>query len=212
MKLLSAILFITSLSFQYIHADMAPSYPEPGTVWKAGHQYEIVWEDDHHGSMNAWKKFRIDFMTGDNDHQRFLMNVARNLDATKTTSFNWTAPTVSPAAPIYFFMFTNDKGENAWTTRFGITGEDGKLAKPQYTTQPDGSKIPWGVGKIVRTDNAASVPSPTYYMTPAQSSVLADNAAVVIAVSEATKRYSMPVGYILMMFVIILSSSGLFTN
>ena len=48
-------------------------------------------------------------MTGDNDHQRFLMNVARNLDATKTTSFNWTAPTVSPAAPIYFFMFTNGK-------------------------------------------------------------------------------------------------------
>lgn len=43
MKLLSTILFITSLSFQYIHADMAPSYPEPGTVWKAGHQYEIVW-------------------------------------------------------------------------------------------------------------------------------------------------------------------------
>lgn len=26
-----------------VHAGMAPSYPEPGTVWKTGQTYKIEW-------------------------------------------------------------------------------------------------------------------------------------------------------------------------
>jgi hypothetical protein len=27
----------------YVVADMAPNYPEPGTIWKSGTEYEISW-------------------------------------------------------------------------------------------------------------------------------------------------------------------------
>lgn len=41
--ILARIVFITSLLCAYINADMAPNYPEPGTIWKTGQQYEITW-------------------------------------------------------------------------------------------------------------------------------------------------------------------------
>jgi hypothetical protein len=41
--LLARLVFITSLLCAYANADMAPNYPEPGTVWKAGEKYEISW-------------------------------------------------------------------------------------------------------------------------------------------------------------------------
>jgi hypothetical protein len=79
----------------------------------------------------------------------------------------------------------------AWTTRFGITGEDGKLEKPENAIQPDGTKIPWGVGKLAASENAASPSSSsnaTYSMTPAMSTAMDNNAAVVIAVSLGAGR------------------------
>lgn len=52
--------------------------------------------------------FFLDFMTGDNHNQKFLKNVAANLDATSNvSSLHWVAPQVEPNAAIYFFMFTN---------------------------------------------------------------------------------------------------------
>lgn len=26
-----------------VYAEMAPNYPEPGTIWKTGQEYEISW-------------------------------------------------------------------------------------------------------------------------------------------------------------------------
>ncbi|CAO3631386.1 unnamed protein product [Mucor hiemalis] len=127
-------------------------------------------------------------MTGDNNNQKFLTNVAKDLDGSSLSSFNWTAPEVEPHAAVYFLMFTNEKGQNAWTTRFGITGDDGKLVKPENAAQPDGAKIPWGVGKIVggkATPSAFPSSNATYSMTPAMASAAENNAAVVIAVSSA---------------------------
>ncbi|KAG1463180.1 hypothetical protein G6F56_005342 [Rhizopus delemar] len=151
-----------------------------------------------------WSKFKIDFMTGDNHNQKFLKNVAANLDATSNvSSLHWVAPQVEPNAAIYFFMFTNEKGEHAWTTRFGITGLDGKLSPPQHDTQPDGKKIPWGVGKLLKSGNSTShTTSAVYSMTPAQSSVAAENAALIIAVSSANKIYS---GLFMLMACVIFS-------
>ncbi|KAL9537387.1 hypothetical protein MBANPS3_011818 [Mucor bainieri] len=133
----------------------------------------------------AWNKFKIDFMTGDNNSQKFLKNVARNLDARTVKSFNWTAPEVEPHSAVYFLMFTNEKGQNAWTTRFGIAGPDGKLVKPENAVQPDGAKIPWGVGKLVGEPaaNTTSTTTASYSMNSAMASAAENNAAVVIAVS-----------------------------
>ncbi|KAG2223492.1 hypothetical protein INT45_001240, partial [Circinella minor] len=133
------------------NASLAPSYPEPGTKWTVGKEYDITWEDDGltPAMQNGWKNFKIDLMTGDNMDQKFLTNVASNLSAaTGSTSFKYTVPNVSPYSSIYFFMFTNEDGENAWTTRFAIVGEDNKEEAPANQMQPTGEKIPWGVGKL----------------------------------------------------------------
>ncbi|RCI01943.1 hypothetical protein CU098_007126 [Rhizopus stolonifer] len=178
--MLLKVSFISSLLCSFVCANMAPNYPEPGTVWKTGKQYTITWFDDKQSPhmKKSWKNFKIDFMTGDNDNQKFLQNVATNLDASKTNSFNWTAPEVEPHASVYFLMFTN--GENAWTTRFGITGPEGKLDKPEHSTQPDGASIPWGVGKLVGGSiNQLTVkPTGTYSMNPAMASAAEKNAKV----------------------------------
>ncbi|KAI8639395.1 hypothetical protein BD408DRAFT_446055 [Parasitella parasitica] len=166
---------------------MAPNYPEPGTIWKSGQSYDITWFNDKQSPPmeKNWRKFKIDFMTGDNNSQKFLKNVARDLDASTIKSFNWTAPEVEPHAAVYFLMFTNEKGQNAWTTRFGIAGPDGKLVKPENAIQPDGAKIPWGVGKLVGEPaaNTTSTTTASYSMNSAMASAAENNAAVVIAVS-----------------------------
>ncbi|KAI8137889.1 hypothetical protein BJV82DRAFT_674332 [Fennellomyces sp. T-0311] len=147
-------------------ASLAPSYPEPGTVWTVGKDYEIKWEEDGTKPSMAvgWKNFKIDLMTGDNMDQIFLTNVASNLSADGAQSFRWKVPDVAPYSPIYFFMFTNDKGENAWTTRFAIVGEDGNQEFPDNHIQPSGEKIPWGIGKLVMkaaADRTSSGPAPS---------------------------------------------------
>ncbi|KAI8982440.1 hypothetical protein BDF20DRAFT_866944 [Mycotypha africana] len=176
-------LITVSILLGYVYANMAPSYPEPGTVWKEGHNYEITWFNDKQEPSidKAWRKFKIEFMTGDNYDQKLLKVVARDLDGTQLKSYNWTAPQVTPHSAVYFFKFTNDKGQSAWTTRFGIVGADGSLEKPEHITQPGGAKIPWGVGKLAGK-NAQAVKS--YPMTPAMATAAADNANMEIAVSN----------------------------
>ncbi|CAO3642595.1 unnamed protein product [Mucor fragilis] len=185
--ILTRFALVASSFCYYVHANMAPNYPEPGTIWKSGQSYEITWFNDKQSPPmeKSWNKFKIDFMTGDNNSQKFLKNVARGLDAKTVKSFNWTAPEVEPHAAVYFLMFTNEKGQNAWTTRFGIAGPDGKLVKPENAVQPDGAKIPWGVGKLVGEPaaNTTSTTTASYSMNSAMASAAENNAAVVIAVS-----------------------------
>lgn len=135
-----------------------------------------------------WRKFKIDFMTGDNNNQKFLKNVVKGLDASKVNEYEWIAPDVEPHSAIYFLMFTNEKGENAWTTRFGIAGEDGVLDKPEKSVQSNGDAIPWGIGKLKGPVVVSkSKPNQTYSMTPAMSSAQAHNAAVVIPTSDSSR-------------------------
>ncbi|CAO3615616.1 unnamed protein product [Cunninghamella echinulata] len=166
-----------------VDANMAPSYPSPGIVWKAGQQYEILWGDDGQAPNMAtgWKDFKIDFMTGDNIQQVFISNVATNLDATKATKYAWTAPEVAPYSAVYFFKFTNTAGESAWTTRFGISGADGQLVAPEHATQPNGDKIPWGVGALANGGNAAANTT-----TSTTSTVAAASASSTVVTSPST--------------------------
>jgi hypothetical protein len=191
--MLCKIIVASTILSTLVSANMAPSYPEPGTIWKTGQEYQITWFNDKKSPSieKGWRNFKIDFMTGDNNRQKFLKNVAENLDGRTVKTFNWTAPEVEPNAAVYFFMFTNEKGEHAWTTRFGIAGADGKLVKPEHATQPDGANIPWGVGKLVTKDSATgqtvtagTSPSSTYSMSPAMSSAAEKNASLEIAVSS----------------------------
>ncbi|KAI8069284.1 hypothetical protein BC940DRAFT_298357 [Gongronella butleri] len=143
------LLCLTSL-VTLTRANMAPSYPEPGTVWKENQEYEIQWNDDaaKPSMADTWKNFRIDLMTGEDENQVTLGTVAENVNpADKKIKIK--APVVEPHAPIYFFMFSNDQGEFAWTTRFAIVGADGKQKAPEKSVQPNGQKIPWGVGKLM---------------------------------------------------------------
>lgn len=59
------------------------------------------------------------------------------------------------------------------------------MVKPENAVQPDGAKIPWGVGKLVGdpTRNANSATTASYSMNSAMASAAEKNAAVVIAVS-----------------------------
>ncbi|KAI9473672.1 MAG: hypothetical protein EXX96DRAFT_578890 [Benjaminiella poitrasii] len=206
------ITLLTLLFCSYVCANMAPSYPEPGTVWKTGNTYEITWVNDKHAPSiaRAWKNFKIDFMTGDNVNQKFLKNVATGLDGTKIKSFNWTAPEVEPHAAIYFLMFSNGKGQNAWTTRFGITGQDGKLVKPEKSVQPDGAKIPWGIGKVVESNgdvskgtNTATAINPTSSALP--STVEVNDAVASIPVSSGSMKMNLP-SFVLFAFILIINT------
>ncbi|KAL0076786.1 hypothetical protein J3Q64DRAFT_1840633 [Phycomyces blakesleeanus] len=145
-------------AFSSVQASIAPSYPSPGTVWTEGKEYEILWADDGTSPSlsSGWSNFTIDFMTGDNLQQTRLSTVATGLNGAKASSYKWTAPTVTPHAAIYFFMFTNGADGSAWTTRFGIVGADGALAEPTNSTQSDGSKIPWGTGSLAKGSSSES--------------------------------------------------------
>ncbi|KAI7855899.1 hypothetical protein BDC45DRAFT_505020 [Circinella umbellata] len=135
-----------------ITATMAPNYPQPGTVWTAGKEYQITWADDGEGAKlpEGWTNFNIEFMTGDNINMIPLTSVATGVDASKGSTYTWTAPQVEPYSAVYFLQFTNDKGEKAWTTRFAIVAQDGETPAPEpEKTQPNGGEnIPWGVGKL----------------------------------------------------------------
>ncbi|KAI8333719.1 hypothetical protein BC941DRAFT_336525, partial [Chlamydoabsidia padenii] len=137
-----------SMMVLVVKANMSPSNPEPGTVWTAGKEYEITWDNTEPTINATWKNFRIDLMTGEDNDQVLLTNIAENVRGDEM-KYNYTAPQVDPPAPIYFLMFTNEDGEFAWSTRFAIVGQDGKQQVPEQAVQPTGEKIPWGVGKLV---------------------------------------------------------------
>ncbi|OZJ06363.1 hypothetical protein BZG36_00759 [Bifiguratus adelaidae] len=143
-------------------AGVAPTYPSPGTTWTPGQQYQITWTNDNTSPSTAtgWTKFSIDFMTGDNDQQVTLENVAQGINGVTTSSYTWTAPQVDPPSAIYFFMFTSDTGAyHSWTTRFTITAADGSTVPPTNATQPNGQAIPWGIGKLSAATASSSTPA-----------------------------------------------------
>ncbi|KAI9021695.1 hypothetical protein CLU79DRAFT_702634 [Phycomyces nitens] len=135
------------------NASLAPSVPEPGTVWQAGKEYEIIWV--RRLETQFLTNF-LDLMTGDNDDQVFLDTIASNMSGSDSMSYKWVVPEVDPHANIYFLMFTNDQDEVAWTTRFTIVGPDNVQEEPEKSIQPDGQKIPWGIGKLVEGPREAS--------------------------------------------------------
>ncbi|KAL0075776.1 hypothetical protein J3Q64DRAFT_1774010 [Phycomyces blakesleeanus] len=178
------------------NASLAPSVPEPGTVWQAGKEYEIIWEEDNikPSISQAWTDFRIDLMTGDNDDQIVLDTIASNMSGVDSMSYKWVVPDVEPHANIYFLMFTNDKDEAAWTTRFAIVGPDNIQQKPENTLQPDGQNIPWGIGKLVDEEQTVASVSVVSAVGDAAISAAAAVPSVGGVVSENTSNMSIMPG------------------
>ncbi|KAG1051258.1 hypothetical protein G6F43_006521 [Rhizopus delemar] len=179
--------FITAALLSALaEAAVSPTYPQPGTVQIQGQSYDITWTFD---GKNASETYQIDFMTGSNDNQKVLSTVAKGVSA-NLLKYSFTAPEVSPNSAIYFFMFTGSNGDQAWTTRFGIAANAGASLTPEpESTQPNGDKIPWGIGKLASSSsNSTSATSSAIVASASAASSAISSAAAVsspIAVSSA---------------------------
>jgi len=139
-------------------ADVTPSEPSPGSVFKAGQTCLVTWQGDTE-STTLWKGMAIELMSGSNIEMVHVTTVATNQDGTKDGSFQYTCPQVTPYSAIYFYQFDSSQTTNkTWTTRFTIEAADGSSTPPANPTQPSGEAIPWGVGHLV--DQSAAVPPP----------------------------------------------------
>ncbi|KAG8221137.1 hypothetical protein J3R82DRAFT_2679 [Butyriboletus roseoflavus] len=145
---------LTLLAATCGRADPNPLTPGPGDVFIEGQACTTSWDVD---TTSLWKTTQIDLMTGNNVAMVPLATVATvdGTDPSKTT-FSYPCPMVSPHSAIYFYQFTSPSTENkTWTTRFAITDSVNDVVSPAQSTQPDGSKIPWGVGSLVNGSSAA---------------------------------------------------------
>lgn len=164
-------------AFMNVEAAVSPTYPSPGAIETEGKPFDITWTFD---GKNPSVTYKIDFMTGSNDQQTVLANVATGVDP-KLLKYSFTPPKVEPEAAVYFFQFTGSDGVASWATRFGIVAPGGKLAAEPNPTQPNGDKIPWGVGKIVgasvATGNNSSVSAAVSSAAVSSAPVVASSAA-----------------------------------
>ncbi|KAF9454415.1 hypothetical protein P691DRAFT_808555 [Macrolepiota fuliginosa MF-IS2] len=157
----SVFALITVLASALVaRADVVPSEPSPGAVYREGQTCPIVWEADP-DSPTAWKNMNIELMTGDNFDMQHLTTVATNQDGTVNGRFQFPCPGVTINAPIYFYQFTSPSAtDKTWTTRFTIASTSGQTVPAPNATQPgSGEAIPWGVGAL--TNPAGGVPPPS---------------------------------------------------
>ncbi|KAG6917100.1 hypothetical protein DXG01_003920 [Tephrocybe rancida] len=154
---LTAFLASTSL---LVRADVIPSVPGPGIVYKVGGTCHIEWGGDV-DSTAAWKDMAIELMTGDNFNMVHLTTVATQLDGTVSGTFDHICPSVAPNAAIYFYQFSAPGATTKqWTTRFTIASASGATSAPTNPTQPGtGAAIPWGTGALTDPSTAAAAPS-----------------------------------------------------
>lgn len=152
-KLLIAAITLPAL---LARADPNPIIPGPGDSYKEGGNCQIEWEPDTTGK---WTNMLIELKTGDNYNMVSLQAIT-TIDGTKESKYTYPCPDVSPNSAIYFYEFScSAVPDKYWTTRFTITDKDGKSTPPANSTQPNGDKIPWGVGSRIDSDNSTSTGS-----------------------------------------------------
>ncbi|TFK80833.1 hypothetical protein K466DRAFT_591632 [Polyporus arcularius HHB13444] len=148
------------LAAQDIVPGIVPSAPGPGDVFREGGKCTLSWTPDPAG---LWKETNVELMSGDNWNMVHITTITffDGTDATKT-SYSYPCPEVTPNSAIYFYQFSSPAAPKnlTWTTRFTIAAADGSTTPPANDTQPDGQKIPWGVGAL--TDPSKAVAAPSY--------------------------------------------------
>ncbi|PWY97567.1 hypothetical protein BCV70DRAFT_213538 [Testicularia cyperi] len=146
----------------------APSPLTPAQT-NEGSALMIQWDPT---TNSSWKSMEIKFMTGANQNMTELYTVATGVDGTTSGAgqLQWTAPDVNPNSKIYFFQFTRGGADPTWTTRFAIADEDGNTTDPPYSTQPEGTAIPWGIGRITSSSSSSNSGSSASSSSSAASS------------------------------------------
>ncbi|KAG2345829.1 hypothetical protein BDR05DRAFT_974769 [Suillus weaverae] len=151
-----ALTILASSAAIFVHADPDPTNPGPGDVFIEGQACSMNWNPDTTG---VWKTMIIQLKTGDNFNMVNLTTVGTvdGTDATKT-SFSYPCPQVTPHSPIYFYQFSSPASTNSvWTGRFTITDTATDIVPAANSTQPDGSAIAWGTGKLVTSTSTTTV-------------------------------------------------------
>ncbi|KDQ19471.1 hypothetical protein BOTBODRAFT_28044 [Botryobasidium botryosum FD-172 SS1] len=139
-----------------VAADPNPNVPGPTDIYQVGGQCPIGWDLDKTGT---WTAMTIQFMTGENFNMIPLATVA-TVDATKTSTYSWPCPNVSPCSQIYFYQFSSPTNATdlLWTTRFTIKCANGSTTPPANPTESDGSAVPWGNGSIISNTTTPAPP------------------------------------------------------
>ncbi|GAA5866315.1 hypothetical protein JCM3774_006613 [Rhodotorula dairenensis] len=150
---------------QQAYADVIPTAPGPGEVFRVGQKCNIQWDLDTTGT---WTSFEIQLMTGSNLNMVPLQVVGTDLDGTAGPgTIDFTCPQVTPNADIYFYQFTQAGAPTSWTTRFTIAGADGSVTEPTETT----AGIAWGTGQLVGAAGNAGAGGAASSSAAASSSV-----------------------------------------
>jgi len=137
-------------------AEVTPTDPSPGQVFKPGAACSIAWNADTTGT---WKTLNIELMTGDNLNMVHLTTVATVDGTTSPGTFSYPCPAVTIPAPIYFYQFsTPASSTKTWTGRFTISDASGQTVPAPNQVQPNGQAIPWGTGALA--DPSKAVPAP----------------------------------------------------
>ncbi|KAG1774182.1 hypothetical protein EV702DRAFT_975331 [Suillus placidus] len=180
-----ALTILASSAAIFVHADPDPTNPGPGDVFIEGQACSMNWNPDTTG---VWKTMIIQLKTGDNFNMVNLTTVGTvdGTDATKT-SFSYPCPQVTPHSPIYFYQFSSPASTNSvWTGRFTITDTATDIVPAANSTQPDGSAIAWGTGKLVSSTSTTTVGT-TSSMSASTVSVLGTPSAT-SSVSNASNN------------------------
>jgi len=102
----------------------------------------------------------VELMSGSNLQMNHITTVA-SVDGTKTGTFSFACPEVTPNSAIYFYQFSSPNSSViSWSTRFTIAGADGSTTPPANANQPSPANppIPWGVGDLVNHADAVAAP------------------------------------------------------
>ncbi|RKP06741.1 hypothetical protein THASP1DRAFT_31446 [Thamnocephalis sphaerospora] len=139
------------------YANFYPTFPVGDSVWPAGTQQTITWQDDGSApSLDAIPSFKLELQTGTDAAQKTLAVVGTTIDP-KSKSIRFTIPAnIGPSGKVYFFRFTPSVGEIKWTTRFTLTGATGTF--PDDVQLPPGSSVSNGNGGT-RTSGSSSATS-----------------------------------------------------
>ncbi|PCH41034.1 hypothetical protein WOLCODRAFT_131665, partial [Wolfiporia cocos MD-104 SS10] len=152
-----SLLAIPALLATRALGDLTPTAPGPNQTFAAGSNCTLSWNADTNGT---WKNVTINLMSGSNNNMSVVTNVAWGLDGTNSSlsPYSWTCPEVDPYSDIYFYQFTNgnDLANSKWTTRFTITSPSNVSVPPEYSQQPNGDHIPWGIGVLAPSNGTDS--------------------------------------------------------
>ncbi|KAI9598573.1 Ser-Thr-rich glycosyl-phosphatidyl-inositol-anchored membrane family-domain-containing protein [Syncephalis fuscata] len=140
MKGMISTALTVALASAPVLANFYPTFPISNSVWPAGSEQTITWDDDKAlPNINDISSFKLELQTGTDSKQKTLATIGTNLKGSDK-SVKFTIPqSVGPSGKVYFLRFTPNNGDIVWTTRFTVTGGTGTF--PSDVELPPGSSV-----------------------------------------------------------------------